>query len=368
MVPSPLPRYISYHPDVGTYWILHRGSWFLFTYRVRDQAYVRAEEMGSNSDRREVLTISSVSRSPTSIKSLIHDARAQYDRCSQSYTAIHRPQLGSSTNEPATWSVGSQRGRRSMGTVVIDADTKARLLADAVEYLRPETMRWYADRGIPHRRGYLFHRPPGTGKTSFCFALAFQLQASIYAINLGEPGMTEQKLLSLLRQVREGSIILLEDIDSAGIGRSTSSMSGKRSGGMDGNSVVQHTTLTLSGLLNAIDGVDSPEGHIVVMTTNQPEALDEALVRPGRIDMQMAFTLATKQMAAEVFIRMYAGSSPMKRSVEKEQDSTTPAAGTTTDLMSMAEQFADLVPPGCVLAGGGPGILADASSRPQSCT
>ena len=61
----------------------------------------------------------------------------------------------------------------------------------------------------------------------------------------------------------------------------------------------------MSGLLNAIDGVASQEGRILIMTTNYPEKLDDALVRPGRVDMKVEFTLASKQQIRELFLRMY---------------------------------------------------------------
>jgi len=63
--------------------------------------------------------------------------------------------------------------------------------------------------------------------------------------------------------------------------------------------------ISLSGLLNAIDGVASHEGRVLVMTTNHPEKLDDALIRPGRVDMQVEFSLATRAQAQEIFVRMY---------------------------------------------------------------
>ena len=63
--------------------------------------------------------------------------------------------------------------------------------------------------------------------------------------------------------------------------------------------------ISLSGLLNAIDGVASHEGRVLVMTTNCPEKLDEALIRPGRIDIKVGFTMATRSQISELFTRMY---------------------------------------------------------------
>ena len=56
------------------------------------------------------------------------------------------------------------RPKRRLQTVVLDDDIKKRLMEDANEFLRSE--QWYADRGIPWRRGYLLHGCPGSGKTS----------------------------------------------------------------------------------------------------------------------------------------------------------------------------------------------------------
>ena len=63
--------------------------------------------------------------------------------------------------------------------------------------------------------------------------------------------------------------------------------------------------ISLSGLLNAIDGVASHEGRVLVMTTNHPEKLDDALIRPGRVDMKVAFTMATRSQIQQLFVRMY---------------------------------------------------------------
>lgn len=69
--------------------------------------------------------------------------------------------------------------------------------------------------GIPYRRGYLLHGPPGSGKTSFIQALAGAVSYNICLLNLAERGLTDDKLNHLLGLVPERSFILLEDVDSA---------------------------------------------------------------------------------------------------------------------------------------------------------
>src|SRR5260370_12305966 len=69
--------------------------------------------------------------------------------------------------------------------------------------------------GIPYRRGYLLHGPPGSGKTSFIQALAASLNFDIYLVNLSLRGMADDKLALLLSQAPSRSIILMEDVDAA---------------------------------------------------------------------------------------------------------------------------------------------------------
>ena len=170
-----------------------------------------------------------------------------------------------------------------MGTVVLDDKRKRDVLNDINEYLNPATARWYANRGIPYRRGYLFYGPPGTGKTSLTFALAGVFGLDIHVISLLEPTLTEEDLGLLFMQLPARCIVLLEDIDTAGlvrdevsedkeeVGKDISAGSGndmnvvnltkalkkvKEMGGGSGSE--EKKGISLSGLLNIIDGTFLP--------------------------------------------------------------------------------------------------------------
>lgn len=69
--------------------------------------------------------------------------------------------------------------------------------------------------GVPYRRGYLLHGPPGCGKTSFVMALAGELRLSICLLSLSNRGLTDEALMSLLNSAELHSIVLIEDIDRA---------------------------------------------------------------------------------------------------------------------------------------------------------
>ena len=163
---------------------------------------------------------------------------------------------------------------------------KEDLLVDIKEFQKSES--WYAKNGVPYRRGYLLHGPPGNGKSSTITAIASKLGLNICVLTLSTKSMSDETLLTLCEEVPRNSLILLEDIDCASDDREKND-----------------DTLTLSGLLNALDGVVATEGRIMFMTTNYREKLDPALIRPGRCDVEMLLDCATEQQAEELFMHFY---------------------------------------------------------------
>lgn len=188
--------------------------------------------------------------------------------------------------------LGEPRRKRPLGSVVLDAGVKERVVGDARDFLAQR--QWYADRGIPYRRGYLLFGPPGSGKSSFIQALAGELDYGVAMVNLSEVGVTDDKLAFLLTKLPERTIVLLEDVDSAFLNR--------RKKGADGYG---GPTVTFSGLLNALDGLSAGEERIVFLTTNHVELLDPALIRPGRVDMMIHIGEATRYQASKMWDRFY---------------------------------------------------------------
>jgi chaperone BCS1 len=84
----------------------------------------------------------------------------------------------------------------------------------------------YVYEGIPYRRGMLLHGPPGSGKSSFIQALAGSLDYNICILNLSERGLTDDKLNHLMINAPERSFILLEDVDAAFTGRTSTDETG----------------------------------------------------------------------------------------------------------------------------------------------
>lgn len=92
---------------------------------------------------------------------------------------------------------GHPRKRRPISSVILDEGVSDRILNDCRDFIKNPG--WYADRGIPYRRGYLLHGPPGCGKSSFITALAGELEFGICLLNLSERGLTDDRLNHLLK-------------------------------------------------------------------------------------------------------------------------------------------------------------------------
>lgn len=187
-----------------------------------------------------------------------------------------------------SWNLAGARPRRQIASVVLEGDQRERLLDDVKEFF--QRRQWYADLGIPWRRGYLLYGPPGTGKTSIAYALAGELHLKLCALSLTNSKLNDQTIADLLQKTPPRSLILIEDIDAFFVARDKQDL---------------RIEVSFSGLLNALDGVAAQEGRIVFLTTNHLDRLDRALIRPGRIDLVIELGNATREQLRTIFLRFY---------------------------------------------------------------
>lgn len=164
------------------------------------------------------------------------------------------------------WNRRNDLPARPVDSVVLRDGQIDGLVDDLARFIAAEQT--YADLGVPWHRGYLFHGPAGTGKTSLARTLATRFGFDLYYLPLTDVDR-DTNLLNVVSRVRPRAVLLLEDIDVL-YGAT------HRDEGPKG--------VTLSGLLNALDGVSTPHGLITIMTTNNLTVLDDALIRPGRVD------------------------------------------------------------------------------------
>ncbi|KAK9776719.1 putative P-loop containing nucleoside triphosphate hydrolase protein [Seiridium cardinale] len=313
-------RQTQYLPHWEAVWFWHGRDLFVVS-RSLDSFNASMCDPGYDGIGGEDLTISCIGRSVNPIKKFIETCRAYADRQAQYYVTIFsRDRYGIS------WQPKSRMPIRHLDTVHFDDGVKEELLADIRKYLDPKTRKRYRNRSMPYRRGYLLYGPPGTGKSSLSTALAGEFGLDLYEVKL--PSVpADHDLEQMFQEIPPQCIVLLEDIDAVGIERD----SGDKS---DQSSVHSNrSNCTLSGVLNVLDGVGSAEGRIVIMTTNKPEQLDSALVRPGRIDMKVFLGNISQNSAKQMFVRMF---SPDLDS------SQTPAR--LEDIEKLGEDFAGHIP------------------------
>lgn len=170
-----------------------------------------------------------------------------------------------------------------LDAVFLPAGQLERICADLSGFLSRRD--WFRSKGIPWRRGYLFHGPPGTGKSKLCLALCSHFRLNLAVVSLAHTKVDDSSLAGLLSEAPLGSAFLFEDID--------------RVIGHHGNDV------TMAGLLSVLDGVVAQEGRIVFLTTNHLPHLDPALVRPGRIDLQEHLGFVTPDQARRYFCHFF---------------------------------------------------------------
>ncbi|KAI5919985.1 P-loop containing nucleoside triphosphate hydrolase protein [Camillea tinctor] len=291
-------REVDYVPHFETTWFWHSGSLFVFT---RSLARFKSLMMDPGYDgiSGEEFTISCLGWSTEPIRRLIQTCQEDADNQAQYFVLIYTPD---SSYYGGGWKLKMRKPIRRLDTVHFDDGVKQDLLADIRKYLDPKTKRWYQTRNMPYRRGYLFHGPPGTGKSSLCAALAGEFGLDLYELKI--PSIkTDENLESMFMTIPPQCIVLLEDIDAIWADRDVNA---EKVTNPTANKRHIRSSCTLSGLLNVLDGVGSQEGRIVIMTTNKPEQLDSALVRPGRVDMKVHLGYINRTSAEQMFLRMFA--------------------------------------------------------------
>ncbi|PPQ89123.1 hypothetical protein CVT25_006495 [Psilocybe cyanescens] len=292
----------------GTHYVQYKGAWM----QVKRERETRSMQLMSGTPW-ETVTLTTLSRDRKFFPQLLSEARDLAMRGQEGKLVIH-------TAWGTEWRpFGQPRLKRPLKSVVLAPGVAENIENDIKSFL--DRRQWYADRGIPYRRGYLLHGPPGSGKTSFIQALAGALSYDICVLNLSERGLADDKLFHLLSNAPERSFVLIEDIDAAFNKRVQTSEDGYQS------------SVTFSGFLNALDGVASGEERVIFMTTNHVEKLDPALIRPGRVDLSELIDDATPAQARILFDRFYGGGGK----------SDTPESLKTEDVTKLSTILGDIV-------------------------
>ncbi|KAH7119564.1 mitochondrial chaperone BCS1 [Dendryphion nanum] len=276
---------LHYSPCNGRFYFWHKGNLF---------AFERKRSLGQFGNAREEVSILCYGWNANVLRELLDECRRYYLKQVKNKTCVFE-------HEANRWKPSKARNKRDISTVIINNEFKE--------------MTWYTARGLPYRRGYLLYGPPGTGKSSIGLSIAGHFDLVVYALTMSS--LNDESLKALFAELPQHCIVVLEDIDAAAVHRTQEDNSPRKS---------TNGKVSLSTLLNVLDGLVSPEGRLRIMTTNHIERLDPALIRPGRVDKKVAFQLADKDMLSQLFFFVY---------VPRDKD-----------MLKLAEEFAAKVPEG----------------------
>jgi mitochondrial chaperone BCS1 len=273
--------------------------WFWWGKRPFRVELRRSEDKrGWPAKRTETLTFRTVGRRQAFLKTFVQQIAECHEQatCARSSLFVY----------DEYWvRVEGYRARR-LESVILKTGENERLVQD-IEQFRASKER-YGQLGVPYHRGYLFYGPPGTGKTSLVSALAARFGMTIYWVSLGD--LNDKSLMRAVQGVPTNSVILFEDIDCMKVAkarpdadeRDRQIWTGKPG---DDTGPAERLGVTLSGVLNVLDGFHAPENVLFVMTTNHIEALDPALLRPGRIDYRLELSIASKEQKIALYQRFF---------------------------------------------------------------
>jgi chaperone BCS1 len=277
-------------PAPGTHWFWRgRRPFVVYFHRSEDTK-------GWLPKRSESLTFRTVGRNQEFLKLFVDEIAACHERKVGETSSLYVFE--------EYWARVESYRPRLFESVILKSGEKEHLTWDIERFKRSAAR--YRQLGVPYHRGYLLYGPPGTGKTSLVSAIAARFDMSIYAVNLAD--FNDRTLMRALNDVPGDSVILFEDIDCMKSGKARSSPAEaeeKKRAMEDKNEVPPSLGVTLSGLLNALDGFSAPDNVLFVMTSNRVEVLDPALLRPGRIDYKVYLGQANEVQKIELYKRFF---------------------------------------------------------------
>jgi len=224
--------------------------------------------------------ISVLSFDKTFFDTLFDEAEKNYNRNKHVYIG----KISQRNSGEAKWKMIGDIPKISFKDAIISSENQKRL-ENAFYKFQNRTKR-EIDLKIPHRLVILISGSPGFGKTTVIKAIGYE-----YDLHIRSTSITlynDSSINDVTDSIGSNTAIIFEDIDAMTSNRNcvdndsnTKDESKPREG--------KNETVSLSAFLNFLDGVGTPEGLVVIMTTNCPEKLDPALVRSERVHLHLKF-------------------------------------------------------------------------------
>jgi mitochondrial chaperone BCS1 len=237
---------------------------FVFNRRLYWVHKTEQPSSGSNIPKYRLL-ISTFGRSRSPIEKLVKEISPVQDE--------HKLQT-MTISADGDWQIQSVIQKRSLDSIILPPEIKSEMVRSLDEFYQQR--QWFLDKGLAHKMCVVFHGQPGCGKTSFVKGLASHYDKNVYTLSLNT--VSDRSLPVYLSKVPGGSFVLVEDFDTFSVLKSREAKKEKKSMFEDDG------PLTLSGVLNALDGIAALDNIVIFMTTNHLDQIDPAILRDGRTD------------------------------------------------------------------------------------
>lgn len=187
------------------------------------------------------------------------------------------------------WTILNVCKKRDISTLFLEKTVVDNITTEIKTFLSIETKSDYEKYGIPYKYNILLYGIPGSGKTTTIHCIASMINSDIAILQLTKEidDINLTKAINSLTKLDNCKVLVLEDIDSIFSDERKAHDSTKNN-------------ITLSGLLNFLDGLMRNEGIIVFITTNNKEVLDDAVFRTGRVDLQYKYSNCTEEQVNQM--------------------------------------------------------------------
>lgn len=183
------------------------------------------------------------------------------------------------------WDVYNMTYVQTIDNIFMDTESKNSIINRIDKFINSKER--YINFGRSYKLNFLLTGVPGSGKTSLIKAICHKYKRKLYTLNFTK-SLTDENLLELITEIKDDSVLVLEDIDAYFIERRS-----------------QDINVSFSCLINILDGtLANSNGIITFITANNPENLDPAMIRPGRIDYIVKFDYPKKTDIENAFNSM----------------------------------------------------------------